>query len=386
MRWLPVLIVLVVGCDDGPRRTPAGPSPTGTNRDAGPLATDGGFAPDTHTTDAGTALDAALPQDGGVEMDATSVADAQPADASTVPRAGRYFPDDAPWYRDVSAAPVDSESAAVIAWLDGVGFGLGRLQIDFSIEVLDADDATPVRTFTTTGDFYDPDCDHVPMPVPAVGAIEGESGYECTADGDCHLIVARRSTGELFEMWRANIVDNDFFGGCMAVWDMTRSYGPLGRGAQCTSADAAGFPIAPLLFSADEVAAGSIDHAIRFILPNARMRERVYVAPATHSTSATSGPATAPPYGARLRLRADFPLSSLPNDGARVVARALMRYGMLLADGGSVALTAQSDRFTQSKWSGLLGPRDLDSIRPSDFDMIEAGQRITYTGDCVRRP
>ena len=33
----------------------------------------------------------------------------------------------------------------------------------------------------------------------------------------------------------------------------------------------------------------------------------------------------------------------------------MQRYGMLLADGGSIALTAQSDRFTAHKWAGLLG-------------------------------
>ncbi len=168
--------------------------------------------------------------------------------------------------------------------------------------------------------------------MPAGGALEGEAGYRCASDGDCHLIVEDRQRMRLFEMWRADIAGDSFRGGCLAVWDMTRVYPPSGRGEQCTSADAAGFPIAPLLFSADEVAAGAIDHAIRFILPNARIRRGVYVHPATHA-GAPSGPAEAPPYGARLRLRSDYPVSSLPA-GAQVVARALQRYGMLLADGG----------------------------------------------------
>jgi serine/threonine-protein kinase len=187
-------------------------------------------------------------------------------------------------------------------------------------------------------------------------------------------------------MWRANVSGGTLYGGCLAVWDMLRVYGPEGRGENCTSADAAGFPIAPLLFTADEVASGEIRHAVRFILPNSRIRRGVYVHPATHSTSATSGPGSAPPYGARFRLRADFPLSSLPNQAARVVARALQRYGMFLADGGQVALTAQSDRFTVAKWEDYLGPRDLDRIRVSDFEVVEGGERIPYTGDCVRAP
>lgn len=238
------------------------------------------------------------------------------------------------------------------------------MQIDFSIEVLEADAGKPLRDFQPTDDWFDPDCDLDAVPVPEGGAIEGESGYECTTDGDCHLIVIDRAGNRLNEMWRANIVDGEFFGGCLAVWDMSRVYGDEGRGRDCTSADAAGFPIAPLLFTADEVAAGSIDHAIRFILPNARIRNRVYVAPATHSTGATGGTDSAPPYGARFRLHADFPLESLPNDSSRVVARVQQQYGMLLSDAGNVALTAQSDRSSTAKMD----------------------ERSTWTGDCVRAP
>jgi len=295
-----------------------------------------------------------------------------------------YFPAEAVWYRDVSTASLDPQSAAVIAYLDRVGWGLGRMQVDFSIEVLTADASTPLRAFTPTEDHFRPDCDLDPVPVPPGGALEGEQGYECRGDGDCHLIAADRSRMKLFEMWRADIRGDSFRGGCLAVWDMTRVYPPTGRGEQCTSADAAGFPIAPLLFDADEVTAGRIDHAIRFILPNATIRAREYVHPATHGTRATSGPPDAPPYGARLRLRADYPLASLPNEAARTVARAMQRYGILLSDAGRVALTARSDRFTRAKWAGLLGALDLAAIRPRDFDMIAAGERIPLTNDCVR--
>jgi hypothetical protein len=298
---------------------------------------------------------------------------------------GPYFPADAPWYQDVSASPVDGESAAVISWLAGAGgWGGGHLQIDFSIEVLEADATTPLVSFAPTADFYNPDCDQVPMPLPAGGALEGETGYQCVSDGDCHLLVVHRPSHRLYEMWRANQVGGQLDGGCLAVWNMDLTYPLTARGQDCTSADAAGFPIAPLLFNADEVAAGHIDHALRFILPNSRMRRHVYVHPATHSTNPTSGPATAPPYGSRLRLRADYPVQNLPNAAARVMARAMQKYGILLADGGTIALTAQSDRFTTAKWSGLLGPLDLSALQVSDFQMIAAGDRYTFTGDCAR--
>lgn len=300
------------------------------------------------------------------------------------PSAAVRFSNTSVWYEDVSEAPLDAQSADVIAWLaNNGGWGTGEMRIDFSIEVLRADADTPYRSFIPTDDHFSPDCDLDDVPVPAGGVLEGESGYECESDGDCHLIVVDESTDMLYEMWRANIVGDQFFGGCLTVWDLARDYDTNPRGADCTSADAAGFPIASLLFTPDEVQAGSIDHAIRFILPNARIRNRTYVSPATHSTGATSGTTSAPPYGARFRLRADFPLETLLSEGARVVARAMQRHGMFLSDAGNIALTAQSDRFSEVKWEGLLNTRDLDTISVTDFEMIEAGERFTFTGDCV---
>jgi serine/threonine-protein kinase len=306
-------------------------------------------------------------------------------DGTTIGPGGPYFPQGAFWDQDVSMTTPASNSDAQIAALRAAGgWGNGDVfQIDFSIEVLQVAGATPEkRTFNPTGDFYEPDCDNVPMPVPPGGNIEGESGYECVGDGDCHLIVWAPDERRLYEMWRANIVGNNFDGGCLAVWDTSRVYGPEGRGIQCTSADAAGFPIAPLLFTADEVAAGRIDHAIRFILPNNRPQVG-FVPPATHGTNTTGG-ANAVYYGVHLRLRADFPLDTLPSEGARVVARALQRYGMYHADGGNIALTAAADTRTTAKWDGLLEPRDLSALEVEDFDVIDHGPPIELTYDCQR--
>jgi serine/threonine-protein kinase len=142
------------------------------------------------------------------------------------------------------------------------------------------------------------------------------------------------------------------------------------------------------MFTADEIAAGEIPHAIRFILPNEHMRERIYVRPATHSTGATSGPPTAPPYGARLRLKASFDDSGL-NAAARVVAQALRTYGMILSDGGNLTFTAANDRFTTAKWAEVgLGPGDLTSLSWTDFEVPELGERYAWDSgcDCQRTP
>ncbi|PIE66196.1 MAG: hypothetical protein CSA24_00790 [Deltaproteobacteria bacterium] len=303
------------------------------------------------------------------------------------PRSRRLPRRKPPWYRDISKAKLADDSKRTISWLasQGGGWGRGRFQIDSSMHVLTATRSTPYRRFETTDDFYSPDCDHVPMPVPAGGAIEGETGYRCESDGDCHLLVFDPYRKRLYEMWRADIRGGTFHGGCLAVWDLRRAYGPSGRGHGCTSADAAGLPIAPLLARPDAVAAGAVKHALRFILPNPRIRRQAYVSPATHSTNATSGGRYAPPYGARFRLRRDFPVQTLKSKGARVLARTLQRYGMFLADAGSITLTVQSDRGARHKWEGLLGPHDLRPLKVTDFEVVAHGAVFPYDGECERR-
>ena len=158
---------------------------------------------------------------------------------------------------------------------------------------------------------------------------------------------------------------------------------PSQRGERCTSADAAGFPIAPLLFSADEIKAGVIDHAIRFILPNTMIRAKKYVAPATHGTN-TTGPATSGPYGFRMRLKANYPIASL-SPAAQVVAKALQKYGMLMADGGNIALTAQSDTLSTVKWADVgFDANSLSALKATDFEVIDYGTPTDVTFNCTR--
>jgi hypothetical protein len=290
-----------------------------------------------------------------------------------------------PWNTPVDDLPPSPESNAIIQWLDAAGgWGFEQMRIDFGISVLHADASVPFHEFTPTEDFYKPACQHVPFPLPPGGAIEGYPDYACTDGGDCHLIVVHNPTKRLYEMWRAFTGPDGFPGGCAVVWDLTRAYPKNLRGDGCTSADAGGFPIAPLLFTADEIAAGEIPHAIRFILPNSRIRGGgFYVHPGTHTTSATSGDADAPPYGVRFRLKADFDLDKLPTEGARVIARAMQRYGMLLADGGQIALTGANDRFTKHKWADVgVDAKSLAAIDVTDFEVVGMDEVIEIN-DCV---
>jgi hypothetical protein len=286
---------------------------------------------------------------------------------------------------DVSSAPAAPDSSMITSWLEtNGGWGSsGHFQIDFSIDVVEADAGTPTVPLVQNPGYYLPDCDEAGLvPLPPGGTVEGNPDYQCASGGDCHLIVYDLPHSLLFEAWQADASSGVLDATCLVTWNLLAQYPPSGRGEGCTSADAAGFPIAPLLFDADEVAAGEIAHAIRFILPNPRMRAGSYVHPASHYGAPTAASdSEAPIYGMRWRLRSDFPVGQY-SAPAQVVLRALQRYGMFLADGGQIALTARSDRGTVAKWSTVgLGSHDLDGVLPSDFDVLPG-----YGPDPVKGP
>ena len=323
------------------------------------------------------------------------------------------FPPGAVWHQDIRTAPLHPQSSSMISTLAGLGgFGNGRMQIDFSMHIVNAPADAPMRDIVGIpgDDYYLPDCEATGtlMPVPANAAIEGSDNLSCdNSNGDCHLLVVQGDV--LYEAYRANADGNGSLQSqCLAVWKLDLVYPASNRGDHCTSADAAGFPIAPLLFNADEVHAamqipdGDLGHAIRFILPNARMasnppnvgstsRVKLYVRPASHA-GGPSGPEASIPYGSRLRLRADFPVN-LYSPAARVILRSMQRYGIVLSDGGNIALTAETDKYTTHKWSELgITSRVFDQSVPSavvrvqDFEVIDTGPRIIETYDCVRNP
>jgi serine/threonine-protein kinase len=326
---------------------------------------------------------------------------AMPAAANAPPR----FPAGAVWNQDISNAPLHPNSASQISTLASLGgFGYGRMQIDFGMHVVHAPAGAPLRNiigYPSTGEYYAPDCEATgtAMPVPADGAIEANTGLTCNNAGeDCHLLVVQGNT--LYEAYRANASGaSGLQSQCLARWKLDAIYPVDNRGDHCTSADAAGFPIAPLLFNADEVHAamqvpgGDLGHAIRFILPNARMAtengQKVYVRPASHA-GGPSGPSGTVAYGSRLRLRADFPVN-LYSPAAQVILRTMQHYGIVLADGGNIALTAESDLFTTHTWAELgITSRTFDAevpgaiVRVQDFAVLDTGPRIIETYDCVR--
>ncbi len=306
---------------------------------------------------------------------------------STTGAYNQNFPPTSTLYQDVSAEALDPNSDAIIGTLaDAGGWGTGIFQIDSSIAILHADDSVVPRAFTPSSGYYSPDCDMTKVPVPPGGNAEGTADYNC-GPGDCHVLIYQGL--RLYELYQMNIPNgvatgSPFTTTCEVVWDLTHDYWqpgtPYSRGDQCTSADAAGMPIAPLLVTGAELQAGVVNHAMRFTLPNPRIQAGVYLHPGTHA-GGPSGGAFMPAYVARFRLRADFDMSVLPNPAAVAIARALQTYGMFLDDGGNVPLTIDQSA------GGLIGSHDLAALAVTDFEVVASPDPpVPLTFDCTRTP
>jgi hypothetical protein len=216
------------------------------------------------------------------------------------------------------------------------------------------------------------------MPVPPAPLVEG--GID-TADQDHHLLLLDADTCRLWELYHAT---PSAAGG----WDVlsTASF-DLGssalRPAGWTSADAAGFPILPLLLRADEAASGTIRHALRVTIPSGLIRSE-YTWPARHRTG-SNGSASLPPMGQLFRLKASYPIPAGVSTQARAILQALKTYGMYLADGGS-AWYVQGE--PSAAWDdaifsevGQVATSDLEAVDLSPFQA-----RAGWSPDSARVP
>jgi hypothetical protein len=273
----------------------------------------------------------------------------------------RPFPADSLWNTDVSGAPVDSNSDAIINFIGpSVGlhpdFGAGQYQgsnIGIPYGVVGGSQALAAVNFTAYGDESDPG----PMPIPPNGPIEGDPN---PGSGDRHVLVLDNSNCFLYELFSAYPNTNGGWNAASAaVWDLLSDQQ---RPWTWTSADAAGLPIFPGLARYDEVAAGQIQHALRFTLPQSR---NAFTPPASH-WAGNSTNLLAPPMGMRIRLKASFDVSPFSTN-VQVILNALQKYGMILADNGSAMYIsgAPDDRWDNNDL------HNLGQVTAASFEVVQ---------------
>lgn len=175
---------------------------------------------------------------------------------------------------------------------------------------------------------YADESDPGPYPIPPDAAIEGVPDWDPDYDGDRHVLVLDKDHCLLYESYYSwPNADHSWSAGSGAIFNLrTNTLRPSGW----TSADAAGLPILPGLVRYDEVAAGAINHALRFTIVNTR---KAHVWPARHDASSKTG-IQYPPMGQRFRLKANFDISGF-TPAMQVILRAMKKYGIILADNGS---------------------------------------------------
>jgi len=271
------------------------------------------------------------------------------------------FPADNAWNQDISASAVDPNSDTIINFIGpSIGlhpdFGAGQYQgSNMGIPyVIVGGSQSPVNIdFNAYGDESDPG----PMPVPANAPIEGDPN---PGNGDRHVLVLDNANCWLYEVYGASSnADGSWNAGSAAVWDLQADEQ---RPWTWTSADAAGLPIFPGLIRYDEVAAGKIQHAIRFTLAQSRA---AFVPPASHWASNSTNP-VAPPMGMRLRLKAGYDISGF-SAANQVILTALKKYGMIMADNGSsMYLTGAPD----DRWDND-DLHNLSQVQASAFEVVQ---------------
>lgn len=273
----------------------------------------------------------------------------------------RPLPADSLWNTDVSGAPLDPNSDGIINFIGpSVGlhpdFGAGQYQgsnIGIPYVVVGESQAPVAVNFTAYGNESDPG----PMPIPSNGPIEGDPN---PGTGDRHVLVLDNSNCFLYELFSSYPNTNGSWNaGSAAVWDLLSNEQ---RPWTWTSADAAGLPIFPGLVRYDELAAGQIQHALRFTLPQSR---NAFTPPASHWAGNSTNP-LAPPMGMRIRLKASFDVSSFSTK-LQVILNALKKYGMILADNGSAMYIsgAPDDRWDNNDL------HNLGQVTTSSFEVVQ---------------
>ena len=223
----------------------------------------------------------------------------------------QIYPSDDVWNVRVDTLPLDAKSSSYVNSQSSAHLYMWD---DFPINVVDGTTAKQLLKSIT----YKQYSDNIPYPIPSNAVIQTQD--------DHHLLIVDKSTDYLYEMYHASKNSDGTYSASVAVSYDLSSYAL--RNAPSVSADAAGLPMLPGLVRYDEIASGSINHALRFATNELR---NTYIWPARGAAGSSDSDSSLPPHGERFRLKASFDTSKYPAQ-ERIVLEALKKYGMILAD------------------------------------------------------
>jgi hypothetical protein len=277
------------------------------------------------------------------------------------------------WDTDISNAPLDPNNDAITS---AGGFAGLNLHPDFS-SVADGDYGIPYTVVDSSVQplvpinvgIYASESDVALAPFPINAPIEGAppdcaaGGWPHTYQGDAHVLVVDRNTCFLYETFNTHRCNGKWASDSETIWDLKNfEHRPWGW----TSADAAGLAIMPGLVRYDEVAAGAINHAIRFTMEVTKNDANggYFVEPASHAAGIYWGVSNV--MGMRVRLKSNFDISSY-SKANQVILTAMKQYGMIVADNGGYF-------FFQGAPSTHWNDNDLDNLKgvaSSNFEVVD---------------
>ena len=212
------------------------------------------------------------------------------------------------------------------------------------------------------------------LPIPAAPLVEGGIDTDPSQPyGDHHVLIIDSDACRLWELYHCYPSAGggwDIFGS--ATFDLNSN---KLRPADWTSADAAGFPILPLLLLASEASSGEIKHALRFTISSSSIRNQ-YVWPARHLTSNGTMSASLPPMGQLFRIKSSYQIPSTYNTQSRAILQALKTYGMYIADGGS-NMYIQGD--PSAAWLDTTFSQ-VQSVGSSQFEAVDLAPIMIRAG------
>jgi hypothetical protein len=282
-------------------------------------------------------------------------------EADAILSALEVFPADNPWNLVIDSWPLHPNSKNIIASIGpekpfrynpDMGFVLvGPDQKKVDVKIVD----------------YPGESDRGPFPVPDNTPIEGwPLGYPGqTLDAvqrkiehtDRHGLVVDPTNRMLYEFYQLRKTDAGWQAAQSSIFDLKTN---KMRPETWTSSDAAGLPVFPATVRYDELQRGMVEHAMRVTVVRTR---REYVYPARHFASRLTDE-NLPRMGERIRLRADFDVSSFTPE-VQAILKGLKKYGMFVADNGidwAISVTPDS----------RIRPfaAELRKIKGSDFEVV----------------
>ena len=266
----------------------------------------------------------------------------QRADGHWRGRPDNGFARTTPWNTKLPAnVPLAPDSAAIVHNIEldkHNNFGTWGINTDtYSTPIFYVGRHTPVQRWTYS------DCLNMPQLGPVIAdslaAVPTPADLIASQGTDESTTIYQPSTDTYWDFWRA---EKDASGHWSACWGGKIEHYSRNPGifANPLGATATGLPLGAFTIRISELQRGHIDHAINLV--TVRTRANCSSWPATRDDGNTAGD-DIPCEGQRFRLDPSFDVNTLYSPAARIIARAMQQYGLILTDKGGAVVTYAED-------------------------------------------